>query len=1367
MNDAGQATPTQRRGSTPLSVHGNPLEVADHELIRRIGKGSYGEVWLARTLLGSFRAVKFVERSAFAEPRPFEREFGGVKKFEPISRTHPGLIAILQVGKNERCGYFYSVMEIADDGASGQVIEPDRYEPRTLGSDLAGRKVLPLGECVQLGMALAAALKHLHQHGLVHRDVKPSNIIFISGQPRLADIGLVTAISEATTALGTRGYIPSDDPGSPAADLYALGKVLYEASTGKAPEQFPDLATDLTALANADEFSQFNQVLLRACESNAKNRYPTADAMRVALSRCFRGKPEGQRGQGTAPLAAPSGVAPAESERKLLSVLVVNVGTTTRADPETIQAFMQACLETTRAVVQRFEGTLTQILSDGVMATFGGAVAVEDHARRATHAGLGIVQALEAQRPQLKARYGVDFELRLAVNTGLAIATRGDPARPPAGEAVSLASRALHLARPGQLLVTEETWKATRDYFIMRPFGEGLASQGIGGSRLFEVDSAHALRTRIEVEMEGGLTRFVGRVKELELLGERLAETRGGRGRIVLVSGEPGVGKSRLLLEFRRSLAGQAVSWLAGRSISFGRQMAYLPIIDLLKRVFQLEETDDPANWSARLEGTTRALGPQALSALPFAKYLLSVPPADPAVADMDAQERRIKTFEALRNLLLSTAQSGPAIIAVEDLHWVDRTSEDFLVSLGDFLSLAPILMVVTYRPEYRNPFPERSFISRLTLQPLTDVESLELATQVLSDSSLPDGLRNDVLAKAEGNPFFVEEMIKSLVETGVFRGRSEGVQSIESASPIQVPDTIQDVIMSRIDRLEESPRRTLQLASVIGREFSVSLLETIADLHEPLMDSLQKLKGLELIYERSLFPEHTCFFKHALTQEVAYNSLLLKRRKELHCLVAAAIEEVHASRLPEVYGLLAYHYERGEEWERALDYLRRAAERCRSVGAYGEEAGLLSRAIAVAERLGQAEIITELRGRRGAAWVRVGKWADARPELESVLAKMPEDSFERRAELFASLAGAFFWGLDTEGTRRSAAEGHALAEKVGRTDLVAELLNYLGASQQSLGDLTAATGLFEQARAKGGGCSSAALANYPLALYFQGRLRDSVQRARASVEAFRSLSDAFAATFGQPHLGLALAGCGCYSEAARVFEEARQLGRKHEIWAFHARAVAMSAGFHLEVFDLAGHEAVACEALEYARSAPFRPSEVSADIDLVFNLTRRGEIAQAQALAEEAATLAARIGGWHQWLWAIRLKQARAELACAQREWRSALDLASDAVAQSRARGRVKYVVAGLETRAQALAALDRIAEAVADLREAIQLARAMGDPALFLRAAFTLLRIDGDNGLLAEAQATARAILAELPTEDMRHKFLAAEPVRGLGQL
>ncbi|MBI3191839.1 MAG: serine/threonine protein kinase, partial [Pedosphaera parvula] len=264
--------------------------IPDHELLRRIGRGSYGEVWLARSVTGQFRAVKIVTRQGFEDDHPYEREFSGIEKAEPVSRTHAGLVDILHVGRNEEAGCFYYVMELADDQQTGQRLDPDCYQPKTLRSELRTRGRLAPGECVRIVLALLEGLDHLHQHGLVHRDIKPSNIIFVDGRPKLADIGLVTGADETRSFVGTEGYVPPEGPGTPRADLFALGKVLYEMCTGRDRQDFPELPTNLRELPERKELLELNQVIGLACAGEARRRYGSAKAMHADLRLLERGR---------------------------------------------------------------------------------------------------------------------------------------------------------------------------------------------------------------------------------------------------------------------------------------------------------------------------------------------------------------------------------------------------------------------------------------------------------------------------------------------------------------------------------------------------------------------------------------------------------------------------------------------------------------------------------------------------------------------------------------------------------------------------------------------------------------------------------------------------------------------------------------------------------------------------------------------------------------------------------------------------------------------------------------------------------------------------------------------------------------------
>jgi hypothetical protein len=291
--------------------------VPDHDLVRCVGQGSYGAVWLARNVMGTFRAVKVVFRSTFGSERPYEREFSGVQKFEPISRSHPGLVSILHVGRNTDSGYFYCVMEAADDLVSGRQIDPAKYAPRTLSSETRKHSRLPLAECLQIGVSLASALTYLHQRGLVHRDIKPSNIIFVEGVPKFADVGLVTDIGQKATFVGTEGYIPPEGPGAPGADLYSLGKVLYEIALGQTPDQFPELPSRLRELDEAPGLMQLNEVILKACAPRPEKRFQSAEEMRSALAALQSEQRTGSRSTSVRPASK------ATAERKTLSVVIL------------------------------------------------------------------------------------------------------------------------------------------------------------------------------------------------------------------------------------------------------------------------------------------------------------------------------------------------------------------------------------------------------------------------------------------------------------------------------------------------------------------------------------------------------------------------------------------------------------------------------------------------------------------------------------------------------------------------------------------------------------------------------------------------------------------------------------------------------------------------------------------------------------------------------------------------------------------------------------------------------------------------------------------------------------------------------------
>jgi class 3 adenylate cyclase len=437
-----------------------------------------------------------------------------------------------------------------------------------------------------------------------------------------------------------------------------------------------------------------------------------------------------------------------EGERKQVTVLFADVSGFTsiseQLDPEDVHQLMNRAFELMLGEVHRYEGAINQFLGDGVMALFGAPIAHEDHAQRAVHAALGMQRVLHGYGAELQRTRGITFRVRIGLNTGLVVVgSIGDNLRmdyTAVGDTTNLAARMLNLAEPVQVVIAEDTHRVVSGYFITRPLGARAIKGKAEPVNAYEVVRTRGLRTRLEVGAERGLTPFVGREPELSLLQERWAEVKAGLGQVVFLMGEAGIGKSRLLLEFQRRLTDEPVTWLTGRCISYGKEMAYLPIIDLLKHNFQVEEGDDDATISAKIERSMEALGAELQPAIPYVKYLLSVPPGDDAVLSLDAQQRRLRLFEALRAMMLQGGQRRPLVLAVEDLHWIDKTSEDVLLHLVDSIPTARVLLLVTYRPGYENPFGERTYTTRLGLADVVRPRQPQARGEHAGDVGMPPG---------------------------------------------------------------------------------------------------------------------------------------------------------------------------------------------------------------------------------------------------------------------------------------------------------------------------------------------------------------------------------------------------------------------------------------------------------------------------------------------------------------------------------------------------------------------------------------------------------------------------------------------------
>lgn len=456
-----------------------------------------------------------------------------------------------------------------------------------------------------------------------------------------------------------------------------------------------------------------------------------------------------------------------EGEYKQVTVLFADVAGFTpiaeRLTPEDCYSLMQRCFDLMLQEVHRFEGTVTQFLGDGVLALFGAPIAHEDHAQRAVRAALGIQQALKAYQQELQQERGIQFQMRIGLNSGPVvvgtISTDLHMTYTAVGDTVNLGSRMEGLAAPGTVVISENTHRLVNGYFETRELGPQQVQGKAEAVSAYEVLRPRRWRSRVEVSAERGLTPLVGRQAELQTLHDRAATARSGSGQIVLVSGEAGIGKSRLLHELRRSLDGQELRWLEGRCVSFGREIAYYPVIDLLKEQFAIQELDTEAEIIRKVERGVSALGADLAAHQPFLKYLLAVDPGDPLVATMDPQIRKAYLFEALRALLSAVAAHQPLVVSVEDLHWIDPLTEQFFVSFADTVLHRPILLILTARRGYEYPAASQDAFTRLDLQSLSEAETAAVARGLLGAAGLPAELQALIYRKAEGNPFFVEEV--------------------------------------------------------------------------------------------------------------------------------------------------------------------------------------------------------------------------------------------------------------------------------------------------------------------------------------------------------------------------------------------------------------------------------------------------------------------------------------------------------------------------------------------------------------------------------------------------------------------------------
>ena len=1071
-----------------------------------------------------------------------------------------------------------------------------------------------------------------------------------------------------------------------------------------------------------------------------------------------------------------------EGERKHVTVLFADVAGFTAMsearDPEQVHSLMDRFFQLVLDQVHQHEGTVNQFLGDGVMALFGAPVALEEAPQRALRAALGIQRGLRDLEEG-----GLRLPLRVGIHNGPVVVGRiGDDLRmdyTAVGDTTNLAARLQQLANPGEIAISDATQRLVQGYFDLEDGGTHQVKGKAQPVHAWRVLRERPGTGRVDARAEAGLTPLVARDTELAALHEALRAARGGRGRACFLVGDAGIGKSRLLYEFRKSLREEPHVWFEGRCASYGSTTAFRFLVDGLQRFFEIEDQDDDPAALGKLSSGLAELGEDLCWAEPLLQKLLSLPVSDRSVEELDAATRRSETIRALHAFFMRAGERRPLVLVVEDLHWIDRASEEFLDFLIGSIPAARVLLLLTHRPGYQHPFGDHSYHVRVALQALSPGEMAAMAGSMLDSASLPPELRALIVKKAEGNPFFVEEVIKSLLEEGALRLHDGRVALARPLDEITVPDSIHDVLMARIDRLDEEPKRAIQMAAVIGREFALRLLERIVEAGEAMQGVVSELRALELIYQKAAHPELAFMFKHALTHDVAYESVLQQRRRALHRIVGHAIEELYAERLAEHYEALAHHFELAEEWDRALLFHERAAIKAADAYANHSAVAHFRQALDAAEQLGDsvpnehrarlamglglcAYCINEFR-ESGDAFRRAAGWSEAA---------------EPRARNLARAAHSYLWGHHYEESAAVAQQGADIAEANG-CDAAATIalcaLTHQTTTHEGLRAVPqeegSSTSMGRLALSSGDDEAIATVVGQDsLWAELGGNYRDALSLAELALAAAQRIAVPQLIVIPTWVTGLALTCLGEYGRGIASIRQALDLSLRIGDRAMRSRFLN-TLGWCLGEFNC--HEQASAFNREAARLARelvdldlvAGADEIlsNANINLACNRVALGDNDGALEVLEPVRTELATPGDpWQRWRYGMHLNDALTRVHLARGEPEQALPYVDEELDTARNQRSRKLEARALELRGRTLVHLERHDEAGQSLEQAIQVARAIGYPpatwrALSLQGELARRRGEREEAerLAAESSGLVAMLARSLPEAELRNEF------------
>jgi class 3 adenylate cyclase/tetratricopeptide (TPR) repeat protein len=941
-----------------------------------------------------------------------------------------------------------------------------------------------------------------------------------------------------------------------------------------------------------------------------------------------------------------------EGERKQVTVLFADLKGSmellAERDPEEARKLLDPVLERMMEAVHRYEGTVNQVMGDGIMALFGAPLAHEDHAVRACYAALRMQDTVKRHADSVRRAKGLPLQIRVGLNSGeVVVRSIGNDLRmdyTAVGQTTHVAARMEQMAIPGSILLSSGTLALAEGYVEVKPLGP-LPVKGLEAPLdVYELTRAATVRSRFQAAAARGLTRFVGRDSELEQLRQALERARAGHGQVVAVVGEPGVGKSRLYWEFTHSHRAEGWLVLESGSVSYGKATNYLPLLELLRAYFQIEPGDETRKIREKVTGKLLSLDRQLEPCVTPILWLIDVPVEDEAWGRLDPPQRRQRILDGIKRLLLRESQVQPLMVLFEDLHWIDAETQAFLDSLVESLPTARVLLLVNYRPEYRHGWGSKTYYRQLQIDPLPPESTETLLEALLGSDATLVPLKRLVIERTEGNPFFIEESLRSLVETGILAGEQGAYRLTRVVQGLQVPATAQALLAARIDRLAAEDKRLLQAAAVIGTDVPFELLQAVADEPEDrLRQGLAQLQATEFLYETRLFPDLEYTFRHALTHEVAYQGLLHDRRRALHARITEAIERLSAERVAEQVERLAHHALRGELWDKAVAYLRQAGLRATARAANREAIVHLEQALEALRRLPgtreTTELTIDLHIDLRNAHLQLGELARTGEHLHEAegFARTLRDQ-RRLGRIATFMVIECVATGDYDEAVRYGLEALSIARTLGDCPIEAVATSFLGMTHAARGAFhdsvaflarnVALEGDLRYERFGGASIQSAFSEAHVAEVFSQlGRFDEGIEHAEAAVRIAEAADHPYTLHFGLLALGLAHLRRGGLPRATQVLERGHALCRTWQL-VLGTPLFAATLG---AAYALAGRADEALPlvagAVEEFRGRPFH--RLPALILLCAGTTylSAGRIDEAASHAQEALALTRRLG--------------------------------------------------------------------------------------------------------------------------------------------